>query len=88
MRLRLSPSLLRTVDNKLDVELNGSTITECLLYGSQHYPELGDLLWTDGTQLNPQLLLFHNNYQVRESDFNNPVQDGDVLDLIPAIEGG
>lgn len=88
LTLRLSPSLMQTIDQKLEVELSGNTIDDCLQSGSKTYPELNALLWIEGEHLNPQLLLFHNDEQIRERDFTKPIKTGDVLDLIPAIEGG
>ena len=88
LTLRLSPSLMKEINEKLHIELLGETIEDCLRYGVNLYPELKELIWLEQKRLNPQLLFFHNNDQVREHDFRNPVQANDVLDLIPAIEGG
>ena len=88
MRLRLSPSLMRKVNQKLDIDLSGTTIAECLSFGKQQYPELVDILWIDQDTLNPQILIFHNNDHIHSGDLQRPVAANDVLDLIPAIEGG
>ncbi len=88
LTLRLSPSLMREINQKLHIELMGNTIEDCLHYGANLYPELKELIWKEHKKLNPQLLFFHNNDQIREHDFQNLVRINDVLDLVPAIEGG
>lgn len=88
LTLRLSPSLMREINEKLHIELIGETIEDCLHYGANVYPELKELIWKEHKKLNPQLLFFHNNDQIREQDFSKTVVPNDVLDLIPAIEGG
>jgi molybdopterin converting factor small subunit len=86
--LRLSPSLIQDDTNyPLEYELKGNTVGECLQKIKDSIPELKSKLWL-GDNLNPQVLLFHNNTLIKESHFSNKVNDTDVLDVIPAIEGG
>lgn len=87
LTLRLSPSLQLEPGHKLELTLPGKTLAECLAQIRQHYPEVAQTLWK-GKQLNPQVLLFHNNTMIREKDLSNSVNSRDVLDVIPAIEGG
>ena len=88
LTLRLSPSLLKTIDEKLQIELPGETLDDCLSYGARMYPELKQIIWSDAQQLNTQVLFFHNDTQIKQHDLKNSVKKNDVLDLIPAIEGG
>lgn len=85
--LRLSPSLIHEAEQQLEYVLKGQTIGECLQKIKNATPEFKVNLWT-GDCLNPQLLLFHNNILIKESHFSNTVTNEDVLDIIPAIEGG
>ena len=87
LKLRLSPSLNNEVGSQLEFELNGVTVGECLEKTKHHYPDVAEKIWKQGC-LNSQVLLFHNNTLVREHDFSTIVEDKDVLDVIPAIEGG
>lgn len=87
LKLRLSPSLNDKVGNRLEYELIGTTIHECLGKIKHLFPEVAAKVWKDD-RLNPQILLFHNNTIIRETDFSNIVCNNDVLDIIPAIEGG
>lgn len=87
LSLRLSPSLQATIEGKLEVELTGNTLQACLDAGLESYPDLKVLLYKDDN-INPQILMFHNNTLIKEQDLSNAVKDGDVLDLIPAIEAG
>ena len=88
LTLRLSPSLMHDdTEQQLEYVLKGHTVGECLQKIKDSIPELKTKLWLDDS-LNPQVLLFHNNTLIRESHFSNKVYDTDVLDVIPAIEGG
>ncbi len=87
LSLRLSPSLQATIAGKLEVELTGETIQVCIDSGVETYPELKDILYKD-EKVNPQVLMFHNNTLIKEHNFVDSIKDGDVLDLIPAIEAG
>lgn len=87
LTLRLSPSLQLPEGHELEVPLPGQTIAECLSHVQHRLPELARTIWK-GQQLNPQILLFHNNTLIREDDLYSQVNHQDVLDVIPAIEGG
>ena len=87
LTLRLSPSLIHDAEHQLEYVLKGHTVGECLQKIKDSIPELKTKLWLDD-RLNPQVLLFHNNMLIRESHFTNKVNETDVLDVIPAIEGG
>lgn len=87
LSLRLSPSLQTSIAGKLEVELDGDSIESCINSGVADFPEIKDILFQD-EQLNPQILLFHNNTMIKHKDFSSPVHEGDVLDVIPAIEAG
>lgn len=87
LTLRLSPSLIHDAEQQLEYVLKGHTVGECLQKIKDSIPELKAKLWLDD-RLNPQVLLFHNNMLIRESHFTNKVNETDVLDVIPAIEGG
>lgn len=87
LTLRLSPSLQQSINGELQLNLEGQTIGHCLEYGKQLLPELRELLFREN-RLNPQILLFHNNTLIKESDFSTQLTGNDVLDIIPAIEAG
>ena len=85
--LRLSPALQNEPEDQLEFIVPGLTLGECLENSRKQFPELNNKLWKQN-RLNPQILFFHNNTIVRESDLTNVVRQRDVLDVIPAIEGG
>ncbi len=87
LTLRLSPSLQLSHDHALEFTLPGETVGECLAQTRERYPEIENTVWK-GNKLNPQVLLFHNNTLIREHNMDNRVSAQDVLDVIPAIEGG
>ena len=85
--LRISPSFQRSINNRLEFELSGETVGQCIEHGKNNFAELKELLFKDN-KLNPQILLFHNNTLIREDNFSTKVFNRDVLDIIPAIEAG
>lgn len=87
LTLRLSPALIHEAEEQLEYVLKGHTVGDCLQKIKDTMPELKTKLWRD-ERLSPQILLFHNNTLIRETGFSNKVNDKDVLDIIPAIEGG
>ncbi len=87
LKLRLSPSLLDDIGGQLEINLKGITVGECLENTKHRFPDVADKIWKQGS-LNPQILLFHNNTLVREHHFSTIIKENDVLDVIPAIEGG
>jgi molybdopterin converting factor small subunit len=87
LTVRLSPSLQTSINGQLELMLKGTTIRQCIEHGRQNFSELRELLFK-ADKLNPQILLFHNNTLIREHNLSNQVNDKDVLDIIPAIEGG
>lgn len=52
------------------------------------YPDLGKILWPQGDQINPAVLLFLNDELIRETDLECELKPGDQIDIIPAIAGG
>ena len=86
LTLRLSPSLQQSFNGELQLNLEGQTIGNCLEYGKS-VTGLRELLFKEN-RLNPQILLFHNNTLIKESDFSTQLTGNDVLDIIPAIEAG
>ena len=87
LKLRLSPSLQIDINGSLETDLEGARLSDCIASGFEQHPELESLLG-QVDRINPQILLFHNNSLVHASDMNRSVKTGDVLDLVPAIEGG
>ncbi len=87
LTLRLSPSLQIDAGEALEYEVPGTTLGECFHNIRNELPEIKEKIWK-GERLNPQILFFHNNTVVRESSFSDIVRQNDVLDVIPAIEGG
>lgn len=52
------------------------------------YLALGKILWRQGDQINPAVLLFLNDELIRETDLECELKLGDQIDIIPAIVGG
>ena len=73
-------------NNQRIVEVNGSTILECLQNIAEKFPEL-KLFDKDGSLLIYWGICVNGN-MVYPDEFNNPVKAGDELSILLMIDGG
>jgi len=73
-------------DNQSKVEVNGSTIRECLENMAEKFPEL-KLFDKDGSLL-LYLDIYVNGKMIYEDELDNPVNAGDELAILLMIDGG
>jgi molybdopterin synthase sulfur carrier subunit len=71
-----------------ELEVEGATVGEVLQRLAAQHPPFRPLLWRDG-QPNPVIVLFVNDKQLSAAAApSTPLQDGDRLLLLSAVEGG
>jgi len=69
--------------------LTGSTVGEVLAALESRHPALRSLLRNEAGQLRPFVLVFLNSEDIRAGQGERtPVRDGDVLAIVPAVDGG
>ncbi len=74
------------VDNHLTVQINGTTVRECLMSLARQYPAmLPELFDVDGKLA---VIILKGDQSVDDSLLEMPVKDGDALGLFPIIVGG
>ncbi|MFC1992982.1 ThiS family protein [Chloroflexota bacterium] len=87
VKINVPQFFLQFTDGVKTVDVNGSTIGECLNDLVRHFPSLGENLFDKDGSLHYYLTTWVN----RESTTDllaDPVEDGDILDIIPVYVGG
>lgn len=88
VRVRFPPTLAERIGGISSVDVDSGNVGDCIRAVAARHPELARLIWLDSTELNPVILLFHNDRLVRADALAEPVADGDEIDVIPSIEAG
>ena len=89
VNVTLAPILADAIGGKRTLQLEGGTVGEVLRDLGERHPPLARLLWRDGEALNPMLAVFRNQDDIRTLEgLATPVQPGDEVAVISALEGG
>ena len=75
------------MDNKEEVEVNGSTVGECIDNVNKKYPDFKDQLIKDG-RLRDLFEIYINNGSAYPDELLKPVKDGDTVSIITFVQGG
>jgi len=88
VRIELAHMLADLAGGADTVEVEADTVGAALRALTARHPALAALVWRDG-RFNDQLVAFLNRHDVRHLQaLDTPVQSGDRLMLITAVEGG
>ena len=83
------PSYLQSFTNNLEtVEVNGSTVGECLGYLIKQFPGMGKKLFDKNGKLLDYVGIYINGEDAYPDELSRPVQDGDELLILYIIGGG
>lgn len=83
------PHLLQHLtDGRRIVEVNGSTVGECLKHLVEQFPLIQEALFDEHGKLNSYLDIYVNEESTYPEDLAKPVRFGDELDIIFMIDGG
>ncbi len=84
------PTPLRPYAGKQEwVELNGATVSEVLSKLTTQYSELRKHLFTDDGRLRSFVNVYVNDEDIRYlNKEQTPIQQGDVVSIVPSIAGG
>lgn len=84
------PSLLRkAVGGEKQLTIQGETVGKVMDNLTKQYPTLKERLLTPEGNVQPFVVLYVNNEDIRFlQEMNTPVKDGDVLAILPAVAGG
>ncbi len=88
VKVNINPILYHFAEGKNVVELNGSTIGECLKELVAKFPDLEKNLFNQRGVLHDYLEIYVNRERVTPGGYGGYVKDGDELYIIPVINGG
>lgn len=88
VKINIHPFLLQQTDNQDVVEVNGSTVGECLQQLVARFPDLKPWLFEKDGRLNRLVEIYVNTESSYPEELAKPVQDGDELHIIVIIAGG
>lgn len=86
----LIPTTLRSFTNRRsEIELGGSSVAEVIQALADEYPETKKAIFDEEGKPRPFINVFVGERNIKNlQGYDTPVQDGDVIMLIPAIAGG
>jgi len=88
IRVNIHPYLYHLTNNQDVVEVDGTTVGECLEDLIKQFPDIGQVLF----DINGKFINYVNIYINMEDAFPDelakPVKDGDELHILPIIMGG
>jgi len=83
------PSYLQPYTDDCDVvEVNGSTITECLKQLIEQFPDINKVLFAEGGRLLEYVSVYLNGELADVTELTVPVNDGDELHILYLLGGG
>ena len=88
VKINIHPFLSQHTNDQDVVEVNGSTVGQCLEQLVARFPELRPWLFEKGGKLNRLVEIYVNMESSYPEELAKPVKDGDELHIIVIISGG
>ncbi|MFO7996398.1 MAG: MoaD/ThiS family protein [Dehalococcoidia bacterium] len=88
VKINIHPFLSQQTNNQDVVEVNGSTVGECLHQLVAQFPGLKPWLFEKDGRLNRLVEIYVNTESSYPEELAKPVRDGDELHIIVIIAGG
>jgi len=83
------PSYMQSFTNKMEVvEVNGSTVGECLNHLVKQFPGMKKQLFSKGGNLFENIIISVNGESAYPKQLAKPVKEGDELNILLIIGGG
>lgn len=83
------PAYLQSFTNDTKVvEVNGSTVSECLNHLVKQFPDMEKMLFTKNGKLFSHVSIYLNEDDAYPDELAKPVKDGDELFILYIIGGG
>jgi molybdopterin converting factor small subunit len=70
------------------VDVSAVTVESALRALTDRHPDLTPLVWAKDGAINPVMVVFLNDHQLGAAEIGTPVEPGDEIDIVPALEGG
>jgi len=89
VEVRIPTVLQRVVGGPKSVQAQGDTVGQVLKDLEKHYPGLKGRITDPQGKLNQFIIIFLNDQDIRfRKELDTPLQEGDVLSILPAVAGG
>lgn len=88
IKVHIHPFLSQHTNNQDVVEVNGSTVGQCLEQLVARFPELRPWLFEKDGKLNRLVEIYVNMKSSYPEELAKPVKDGDELHIVIIIAGG
>ena len=86
VKIEIPYHLLQFVNNNEIVEVEGTTVKECLLNLTVRYPAMLPELFDINGEM--AVIVLHGGEPVSDATINSLVKEGDTIGLFPIIVGG
>ncbi len=88
VRVRLPSTLATRAGVERLSEARAATVRAGLTALTARHPRLEPLIWLGTGELNPNVMVFHNEVLVRDGNLDSALKDHDMIDIVPAVESG
>jgi molybdopterin converting factor small subunit len=88
IRVRLPTTYAARIGGQRSLDVPALSVGDALRDLTSRHPVLAPLIWLNGTALNPVIMIFHNESLIRDATLDTRLADGDVVDVVPAVESG
>jgi molybdopterin converting factor small subunit len=88
VKINIHPFLSHYTNNQDVVEVNGTTVGQCLKQLVARFPELRPWLFEKDGKLNRLVEIYVNTESSYPEELAKPVKDGDELYIVIIISGG
>ena len=83
------PSYIQSFTNNMElVEVNGSTVGECLNHLVKQFPGIKEQLFSKDSNLFENIIISINGESAYPDQLTKPIKDGDELNIVVIIGGG
>ena len=87
-RIRFTNLFAERIGGVSAVDVQAATIESALRALTDRHPSLMPLVWAKDGALNPVMVVFLNDRQLGAAEIGSPVEPGDEIDIVSALEGG
>lgn len=87
-RIRLPATFAARIGGIRSLQISADTVGQGLAAVTTSHPILASLIWLNERELNPVIMVFHNEALVRNDTLDAPLAEGDTVDVVPAVESG
>jgi len=89
VEVRIPTVLQKVVGGPKSVQAQGDTVAQVLKDLEKNYPGLKGRVTDQQGKLNQFIIIFLNDQDIRfRKELDTPLQEGDVLSILPAVAGG